>query len=187
MRNNRIQSLALTALCVALTAISARISFPLPIPGMVFSAQVCVVLCCGLLLGPWYGALSQGVYLLIGLIGLPVFTQGGGLAYVLKPTFCYLLSFPLAAWVCGRLAGRAAKPGFARLLCAALLGLVAVYVVALPALQLQARLTAGKLPAMGAFLWSYCAVFLPVDALKALLAATLCRQVLWRLPARQAG
>ena len=184
MRNNRIERLALTALCVALTAVSARVSVPLPGTMMVFTAQVCVVLCSGLLLGPRYGALSQLLYLLAGLAGLPVFALGGGLSYALHPTFGYLLGFPAAAWLCGRAAGRVPHPSFARLLRAALLGVAAMYLVALPAAQIQARLIARDLPALGAFLWTYCAIYLPLDAAKALLAAALCRRVLKRLSAR---
>lgn len=187
MRQRRTQYLLLAALFTALTAICARISVPLPGTGMVFSAQVCVVLCSGLLLGSRYGTLAQALYLLIGLAGLPVFAMGGGLAYILHPTFGYLLGFPAAAAVCGRIVGRASRPSFFRLFIAALCGVLTVYAVALPTLWIQAELTSRSLPAMGVFLWSYCAVFLPLDVAKALLATVLCRQLIRRLPPSSGG
>ena len=45
----------------------------------------------GLLLGRRWGALSQAVYVLLGLVGLPIFTMGGGFGYVFQPTFGFLL------------------------------------------------------------------------------------------------
>jgi len=48
------------------------------------------------------GAVSQVLFLAVGLCGLPVFAMGGGIGYVLKPSFGYLLAFPFAAWVSGR-------------------------------------------------------------------------------------
>jgi septal ring factor EnvC (AmiA/AmiB activator) len=52
------------------------------------------------MLGAKRGALSQILFLLIGLSGVPVFVHGGGPAYVLQPTFGYLLGFPVAAaWI----------------------------------------------------------------------------------------
>ncbi len=182
MHARRTQNLLLAALFTALTAVSARISISLPGTGMVFSAQVCVVLCSGLLLGSRFGTLSQALYLLIGLAGVPVFALGGGLSYVLHPTFGYLLGFPAAAAVCGGIASRASHPRFPRLLIAALCGTLTVYAVALPTLWVQALLASKALPAMRTFLWRYCAIFLPLDAVKALLAAMLCLQLARRLP-----
>jgi len=63
--------------------------------------QTFFVLLSGYFLGYFFGPLSQILYLVIGLIGMPVFVEGGGLAYLLKPTFGYLLGFPLAAFVVG--------------------------------------------------------------------------------------
>lgn len=182
MRNNKTRLQALTALFVALELVSAKISIPLPGLTVAFTAQVCVTLCAGLMLGPRYGALSQAMYLALGLIGLPVFSLGGGPGYVLHPSFAYLLGFPAAAWTCGRIAQPRRSQSLAWQLLAALAGIAAMYAVALPSLWLQARLTAGTLPALGVFLRSYCLVFLPLDIAKAALAAVVCRQVQRRAP-----
>lgn len=57
----------------------------------------------GLVLGARSGALSQLLYLLIGLIGIPVFSNGGGPQYIFQPTFGYLLGLILASYTIGKL------------------------------------------------------------------------------------
>ena len=52
------------------------------------------------------GVLTQVAYLLLGLLWLKVFNDGGGLEYLHKPTFGYLLAFIPGSWVCGQLAFR---------------------------------------------------------------------------------
>ena len=52
--------------------------------------------------GSRLGAISVGIYIILGLIGVPVFTSGGGPGYVLQPTFGYLIGFMVGAYVVGR-------------------------------------------------------------------------------------
>ena len=85
-----------------LDALGARINFPLPF-GNYYSLQFLFVLLAGILLGPYYGALSLGLYVALGLMGFPLFAAGGGIAYVVKPTFGFLLGFVAAAFVTGTL------------------------------------------------------------------------------------
>lgn len=66
--------------------------------------QIGAVLLVGCLGGKTAGALSQIAYLVLGLIWLPVFDQGGGIHYISQPYFGYLLGFVFGAWVCGFLA-----------------------------------------------------------------------------------
>lgn len=68
--------------------------------------QIGAVLLTGCLGGQSAGALSQIAYIVLGLMNLPVFTQGGGLGYLKEPSFGYLLGFIGGAWVCGFLAFR---------------------------------------------------------------------------------
>lgn len=98
----------------------------LPLPYVPLTLQAAVACLAGLLLGPRRGAASQVVYLAAGLAGFPVFARGGGLQYVLEPTFGYLLGFIAGAWTAGRLAGPA-PPSFRRALLAAYAGLLAIY------------------------------------------------------------
>jgi biotin transport system substrate-specific component len=66
--------------------------------------QVGAVLLTGCMGGKKAGLIAQMAYLLLGLTWLDVFTQGGGLDYITRPTFGYLLGFIPGAWVCGFLA-----------------------------------------------------------------------------------
>lgn len=94
---------ALGALAFAgLTAIGARLSVPLPGGFVPLTLQPVAVLLAGVMLGSRGGAASQMVYLAAGVSGLPVFAAGGGLLYLLGPTGGYLLAFPVAAWLAGR-------------------------------------------------------------------------------------
>ncbi len=87
------------AVFAALTGASAYVRIPFfPVP---FTLQTLFVYLSGITLGKKYGMASQGLFLTLGLIGLPVFTGGGGPASVLQPTFGYLAAFPLAAWLAG--------------------------------------------------------------------------------------
>lgn len=106
---SRVRLLILSAIFTALTVVGAYLKVPLP-SEVPLTLQTLFVLLSGFLLGSYYGFFSQATYVLIGLIGFPVFAQGGGPAYVLKPTFGYLVGFPLAAFVVGRLIHGSAVP-----------------------------------------------------------------------------
>lgn len=90
--------LTLIPLFTALTAVGAFIKIPLgPIP---ISFQVIFVLLSIILLGK-YAYISQVIYLLLGLIGLPIFTSGGGALYFLSPTFGYIIGFVVSSYIGG--------------------------------------------------------------------------------------
>lgn len=72
------------------------------------SAQLVMLLAVAALLGPRRGFVSAGVYLALGLLGLPVFAGGGGMRYLAEPAFFSLLAFLPAAAVAGRAAKQAA-------------------------------------------------------------------------------
>lgn len=84
-----------------MTAVGAFIK--IPIPYVPFTMQFFFSSLSGLVLGARNGALSQLLYLLIGLIGIPVFSNGGGPQYIFQPTFGYLLGLILAAYTIGKL------------------------------------------------------------------------------------
>lgn len=90
-----------------LTALAAKIAIPLPWTPVPVTLQVAAVIFAGAAFGSRRGLLSQLLYLGAGLCGLPVFAPltVTGPAVVLAPTFGYLLSFPLAAWLAGRWTG----------------------------------------------------------------------------------
>lgn len=119
------RKLVYTALLAALTAAGAFIRIPIGIS--VITLQFLFTAMAGVLLGPGGGALSQGVYVALGLVGLPIFTAGGGFGYVLQPSFGFLLGLIPAAAVIGGLSRRSSSPVRLALACGA--GLAVLYAV----------------------------------------------------------
>lgn len=169
------RTLILTALFAALTAVGAFLR--IPVGASSFTLQVLFTCLAGVLLGPSYGALSQLVYVLLGLIGLPVFTTGGGIAYVFQPTCGFLLGLIPMAWVVGKLAGDGQQP--LRVAGACVIGLAVLYLIGMPYMALILNVYLGKGMSLSALLWAGMLPFLPFDALKiavtALVGPPLCR------------
>lgn len=130
MRKNSTLSLVLIAMFAALTAIGAFIK--IPIPYVPFTLQILFVYLAGSLLGSKKGMLSQLVYVGIGLAGLPVFTEGAGIGYVLQPTFGYLIGFILGAYVVGWIIERIDQPKTVHFIMANFAGLIVVYLCGVP-------------------------------------------------------
>ena len=95
------RDLILVSLFTALMVVGAFIKIPFPLLPITLQPFFCAF--AGLILGSRLGALSQIIYVVMGLVGLPVFTQGGGLIYVFVPSFGFLLGFILGAYVIGRI------------------------------------------------------------------------------------
>lgn len=125
MKTGQTKSLILCALFAALIAVGAFLRIPIPV--VPFMLQLLFTMMAGLLLGGKLGATSVCVYLVMGLLGLPIFAEGGGFSYVLKPSFGYLIGFAAASYVTRVIANRVTAPGYGRLLAANFAGLGIVY------------------------------------------------------------
>jgi biotin transport system substrate-specific component len=117
--------LSLSALFLALIIVSTFIRIPFPV--IPITLQTLVVLLAAMILGHKLAGLTVGTYLLMGLAGLPVFAAGGGIFYIFKPTFGYLIGFLLAALVVGILSSRLKVKSFARLCLFGMAGIVIIY------------------------------------------------------------
>ncbi|BAU28821.1 biotin transport system substrate-specific component [Aneurinibacillus soli] len=117
--------MVLAAMFAALTAVGAFIKVPVPV--VPFTLQVLFVYFAGSLLGSRLGFISQLVYIAIGLAGVPVFTEGGGIGYILKPTFGYLIGFACAAYIIGRMIEAKPAPRLRDFMLAHFTGLALVY------------------------------------------------------------
>ena len=127
------KSMILAALFAALTAVGALIRIPTPISS--FTLQVLFVAMSGVLLGRKWGFLSQAAYILLGLVGLPVFVSGGGLSALLQPTFGFLLGMAAMSYLVGYIVERRGAKAFT-VLWACALGLIPLYAIGLSHIHL---------------------------------------------------
>ena len=125
IRRNETRNMVLCAMFVTLIAAGAFIKIPIPV--VPFTLQYLFTMLAGLLLGGKLGCLSVCVYILLGLAGLPVFAQGGGIGYIFQPSFGYIIGFAAGAYVTGIIANGKGNPGYPRLLAANFIGLGIVY------------------------------------------------------------
>ncbi len=99
MKNSRIRDLIYAALSAAFIAVCSWIAIPGAIP---FTMQSFGVLTVSGLFGGKRGFLAVLVYILLGAVGIPVFSAGrGGIGVLLGETGGYLMGFLVGAFVCG--------------------------------------------------------------------------------------
>ena len=104
MEKTQLKGMIFAALFAALTGVVAWFKIPLPFTPIPITLQTLLVLMSGAMLGAYYGALAMIIYLILGAIGLPVFAGGSsGVGALLGPSGGYLLSYPIAAFVIGKM------------------------------------------------------------------------------------
>lgn len=122
--------MAFIGLFVALMVVGAFLKVPNPFfPSVPLTFQLFFCIFAGLLLGARNAFFSQIIYVLIGLIGIPVFASGGGFGYVFNPTFGYIIGFVVAATVVGILIGGARDVNLIKVLGASIVGLLLIYAI----------------------------------------------------------
>lgn len=122
--NLKTKDLTMIAIFASLTAIGAFIKIPLPI--VPFTLQYFFCALGAMILGSKKGALSQILYVVMGLIGIPIFTQGGGIQYVFNLTFGYLIGFILGAFLIGKIIENIKKITLGKVLATCILGLIII-------------------------------------------------------------
>ncbi len=142
MSSTKTKNIVLCTIFVALITVGTFIRIPIPV--VPFTLQFLFTMLAGLLLGGKLGALSVILYIAMGLLGFPVFTEGGGIAYVLKPTFGYIIGFALGAYATGIIANKVPRPSYKRLLVANFVGLAVVYALGMLYCYLIKDLYLGK-------------------------------------------
>ena len=176
MERHKTKYLAMAALCTALMAAGTYLRFPIPGLPVQFTTQTLFVLITALILPPVYSAGAIGTYVLLGIVGFPVFAQGGGPQTVLTPNFGYLLGFVFAAFITSWIFKKFKDMRFAMLL-AAQAGVLAVYVIALPYAAVVSALYLSKPITINFLLTGYFLAFLPLDLAKAVIAAAVAAQL----------
>ena|SRR5689334_10004877 len=173
-RPSRVVAIGVVGFAIAL-ALASQVAIPISGTPVPITLQPLVVVLAGMWLGPVAGAASMVLYLAAGAVGLPVFSPFGapGLARFAGPTGGYLIAYPVAAFVAGALSRRASS----------LLGrwgaaLAGSAVLLLGGLAQLAIIAGGVSQAMPLAIHP----FLPLDAVKALVAALLVPKSTLRAP-----
>ena len=169
----KIRTMTRVALFAALTAVGAFIRIPLGYSSI--TLQTFFTAMAGCVLGPWYGALSQLVYVALGLVGLPIFTQGGGIGYLMQPTCGFLIGLIPAAGGIGRM------PEPKQIVPACLLGYGVLYAIGVPYMALILNTFLGKGMGFSAIMWAGMIPFLPGDMIKILCITLLMPPILRQL------
>lgn len=120
------KNLILCSIFTALIAVGAFIKIPIPV--VPFTLQFLFTNLAGILLGRKLGSLSVTMYIAIGLVGIPIFTSGGGISYIFQPTFGYLIGFVAGSWVTGYICEKYKGNSYKKYLLASFTGLAVVYI-----------------------------------------------------------
>ena len=173
----------LVAAGAALTAVLAQVAVPLyPVP---VTGQTLAVLLVGASLGAARGAISLALYAVLGIVGLPVFSDyAGGVDVILGPTGGYIVGFIASAALVGWLSERAWERQILKALATFAAGTLVVFAVGLPWLAVALGLDLPQTLAGGLF------PFLIGGVIKALIAAGLMPLAWWgaeRLETRRGG
>ena len=170
------QDVAVCGLFTALIAVGAFIKIVIPVGAdtMNFTLQWLFVLLAGLLLGSKRAFRSVAVYLITGLIGFPIFARGGGPAYLLRPTFGFLLGFALAAWAIGFLCEKLRPAKSITWFFTTLAGFVLYYGMGILYFYLITHLLASQTPVgIGVIFGVYCLPTMLPDLMLCVLAVML--------------
>lgn len=166
------RKLLLCSLFSALIAVGAFIRIPVPFMDY-FTLQFLFVVLAGMLLGPKLGSISVAVYVAVGLVGFPVFAAGGGVQYIFRPTFGYLLGFIVAAWLTGFLCQRFDAHRFTQFLLPAFAGMLATYLIGFLYKYLMLNSYLGQPTPLVVIFLSAFPLDLPGDAILCVVASAL--------------
>ena len=127
-RRNLIVTLTLSALFCTLICIGSFIRIPMP-NMMPVTLQTFFVLLTGLVLPLKTSTLATVTYMALGLIGLPIFSGGGGLGYVLIPNFGFIIGFVVASVIISVITEKLKKRAFWQYFAISLLGVAVIYII----------------------------------------------------------
>jgi biotin transport system substrate-specific component len=169
MKTNKTSRMIKIALMAALIGILSYIS--IPIPPVPITAQTIAVMLAGLLLTPMDAMLSLLIFILLGAIGVPVFSNGSsGLGVLFGPTGGYIFGFLISAGFISYFKGTG-KNIYRNLIVTTIGGIFVVYLIGIPWLAISYDMTlinaikAGALP------------FLIGDLLKVILASFIGKKI----------
>ena len=127
-RRNLIVTLTLSALFCTLICVGSFIRIPMP-NMMPMTLQIFFVLLTALVLPLKASTLALVTYMTIGLVGLPIFSGGGGLGYVLIPNFGFIIGFVIATVIMSIVAEKLKNRKLWQYIIISLLGIVVIYII----------------------------------------------------------
>lgn len=138
-------SVLLVVAGAALTAIAAQWRIPLPFTPVPITGSTFAVLLCGAALGWRFGAASQLLYVAVGILGAPVFTDGGsGVEVITGATGGYIIGYAFAAGLVGWMAEHRQDRTFATMFTAFILGSAVIYAFGVTGLMMTADMSASS-------------------------------------------
>lgn len=178
-----VQDMTRTAIFTALICLASlilRFGGDMIVP---FSILPLMVMLAGGILGGSLGALSVSLFVVIGLVGIPVFakTPYGGLTYIFQPSFGFLLGSIPAAWVIGKYLQLTKGKGLVNYLIAMFFGIAVMYLIGLPYLFGIIKFFLGKPFTFWQAVKIGMLPFIGLDLLKGLLAAVVARAIKRRI------
>lgn len=175
MKRFRTIDLTMAGVFVALMAIGANTTSFLVIGGVPITLQTFFAILAGAILGSRIGALAMIVYTLVGIAGAPVFAQfTGGAAILIKPTFGFILSYILVAYIIGKIIESEQKPTVRRFITASLIGMVINYVIGTNWMYYAYKLWADAPDGFSyAMAWGWMIAPLPKDIILSVLAGAM--------------
>lgn len=127
-RRKLIITLTLSALFCTLICIGSFIRVPMP-NLMPMTLQTFFVLLTGLLLPLKASTLATVSYMALGLVGLPIFSGGGGLGYVLMPNFGFIIGFVISSVIISVITENLKNRKLWQYIVISLLGITVIYII----------------------------------------------------------
>jgi biotin transport system substrate-specific component len=166
MKKINIHQMILISLFAALTAVGAFVSIPI---GLVpISLQNLFTFLSGMVLGSKLGTFSQLIYILLGVVGLPVFSGfRGGFGVLLGPTGGFLTGFVISTYVVGKIIEKMEDVRTWSYFIVGLVGIIIIYACGVTQLLIVTEIGLKEAVLVGII------PFLPGDFLKLITASLL--------------
>lgn len=171
-----VRTIILSALFTALIAVGAFIRIPIPFMNYI-TLQFFFVTMAAMMLGARAGAISVAVYVALGLMGVPVFADGGGFGYIFRPSFGFLIGFIVAALVCGIISEKSNLPAYKRYALAAFAGIICCYVIGITYQYLILNFYMNTPKPLGMLILANVPLYLPKDCVLSAVAVIICKKL----------
>lgn len=175
--------MAYVAMFVALMAIGSNLTAMITFGAIPLTMQTFFAIMAGALLGSRLGALSMIVYMIVGLIGVPVFAGfQAGPGTVVTATFGFIISFIFVAYATGKIIEAKPEPGLPRFVCACFAGLILNYFIGTTLMYFALNFWVGGSHGISYGLaWAGMLPFLPKDIFFTIVAAVVAPRIYRRV------